>query len=378
MYCLKRNSNFGINKFKTYYVDKNIILFLFIFLIVIGKIIRYTIMKTVLVDAGIGYSWIELIANGDLYFNFVTIDNAIASENVIYIFSKLNIFGLQTYLEFEIAISVIFNIITFVFLLKMKKNIKFTNFIFICMSIIALNIFDFTLAKEPLQMIFFFICSIILLNSKLNAKNKIFLIVFVLSFSALILRIYYLIIVSFFLIIIFIYKFIISKTNINNTKKIIISLFLIFISYLTMLVACKYLSPSSYEALLYVRTRSSSATTDMLNITNSDNVLMLSIEYIIMAARMLFPIELITYGPKYWVYVIYQLFISFVIINKLLTTKKNYLSICLFVAFVLGSATFEPDFGSWVRHETVLMPVFLVAIDCIQVNSRAIARKIKC
>ena len=38
----------------------------------------------------------------------------------------------------------------------------------------------------------------------------------------------------------------------------------------------------------------------------------------------------------------------------------------IYYAFLLGSATFEPDFGSWIRHEAVLFPILLILMDAIK------------
>ena len=68
---------------------KNIVTFLFIFLVVAGKIVRYTIMKETLVDPGIGHSMITIINNQETTFgfNFSTSSNEAvnASDNAVHI-----------------------------------------------------------------------------------------------------------------------------------------------------------------------------------------------------------------------------------------------------------------------------------------------------
>lgn len=41
-------------------------------------------------------------------------------------------------------------------------------------------------------------------------------------------------------------------------------------------------------------------------------------------------------------------------------TSNRRIAVAIYLAFLLGSATFEPDFGSWVRHEAVLFPIYLI------------------
>jgi hypothetical protein len=59
----------------------------------------------------------------------------------------------------------------------------------------------------------------------------------------------------------------------------------------------------------------------------------------------------------------------------------------LFLAFVLMGAVFEPDFGSWIRHESVTIPLFLIVfglkdkktpMDAAAVNLRSDRKASKC
>ena len=45
-------------------------------------------------------------------------------------------------------------------------------------------------------------------------------------------------------------------------------------------------------------------------------------------------------------------------INKISVDRK--IAIFIYMAFLMGSAAFEPDFGSWIRHEAVLFPIFMI------------------
>ena len=102
-------------------IDFYIIIFLFPILILVGKIIRYTIMKSVLVDAGIGYTWINIIVS-NLQPKEI-LDLTIASEQngfAILFFKFINIFNLQTYIDFEVLITIIFNALLLVMFFKCK------------------------------------------------------------------------------------------------------------------------------------------------------------------------------------------------------------------------------------------------------------------
>ena len=43
-------------------------------------------------------------------------------------------------------------------------------------------------------------------------------------------------------------------------------------------------------------------------------------------------------------------------LNRL--NDQLFLSLVCFMAYIYGSFVFEPDFGSWVRHEAAAFPVF--------------------
>ena len=77
----------------------------------------------------------------------------------------------------------------------------------------------------------------------------------------------------------------------------------------------------------------------------------------------MFPFELIRGELYYYLFLIYQLFITFKIFKliskeiKGRNTKTQQAALCIYCGFLLGSALFEPDFGSWVRHESVTFPI---------------------
>ena len=131
-----------------------------------------------------------------------------------------------------------------------------------------------------------------------------------------------------------------------------------------MLNAIKVIDMESFNELIRVRTRLGEASTQMLNIFKSENLAIFSLDYLIMILRMLFPVELIPMGIKYWPYVFYQVLISCFLIKAIVNMKKQSkstnLALYLYIAFLLASGTFEPDFGSWVRHEAAIIPVLLV------------------
>ena len=352
---------------KSYNID--IIFGIFLILVAVGKIIRYTIMKNVLVNSGIGHHFIYPILYGTGGITLFDSDSMTgdAGGNAVVIFRAINFFKINNYESWELYISVIWNIILFGLLLGVKKILNLKQFVFIGLSIIVLNIFDFTLAKEPIQMLYFIaIYYVLCLNNK-SVKFKYILTIGIIAFSAISFRIYYFLIIMFMVLVQVLFNVFIIKREKVKIKDIIIMLLVIVGFYFLFLNIMKVIMPTEYNELIRVRTRSSTAASDMRNIFKSTNLLIFSFDYLIMLLRMMFPIELLRLGIKYVPYVLYQVIITYFVIKNIKSIKSNgkikNIALYLYIGFLFASATFEPDFGSWVRHEAVLFPILLILAD---------------
>ncbi len=352
---------------KSYNID--IIFGIFLILVAVGKIIRYTIMKNVLVNSGIGHHFIYPILYGTGGITLFDSDSMTgdAGGNAVVIFRAINFFKINNYESWELYISVIWNIILFGLLLGVKKILNLKQFVFIGLSIIVLNIFDFTLAKEPIQMLYFIaIYYVLCLNNK-SVKFKYILTIGIIAFSAISFRIYYFLIIMFMVLVQVLFNVFIIKKEKVKIKDIIIMLLVIVGFYFLFLNIMKVIMPTEYSELIRVRTRSSTAASDMRNIFKSTNLLIFSFDYLIMLLRMMFPIELLRLGIKYVPYVLYQVIITYFVIKNIKSIKSNgkikNIALYLYIGFLFASATFEPDFGSWVRHEAVLFPILLILAD---------------
>ena len=108
---------------------------------------------------------------------------------------------------------------------------------------------------------------------------------------------------------------------------------------------------------------------------------MFTLNYLLIVVRILFPIELISYGPKYILYVFYQLLVTYSLIKNLSSYKTNCqiknISVLIYVAFLFTSATFEPDFGSWIRHEVVVFPLLMIMNDITTLKNNDVEQEKK-
>ena len=353
----------------------NFIIILFPILIVIGKIIRWTILKSVLVDMSIGNGMIDRIlyeTGGLKSFVDTGISDAVGNASVF--FRWINIFNIETTVGFEIYISIILNFILLLLIFKCTKKLELWQFTFLFISVIVLNIWDFCLAKEPVQLIFFLIIYYIIVSKKLKIKTKYLLTILVLFTTVMYYRIYYILIIAFLMIIALLCDKWLIKQEKLNLKKVIILLAILAFFYYIMLNTIKLIDIGAYNELLRVRTRSGLANTQMLNIFKSGNLGIFTVDYFLMIFRMLFPVELIPMGVKYLPYVAYQIIISLLIIKNIIHIKEENpsqrLALYLYLAFLLSSATFEPDFGSWVRHEAAIFPILVIATKVVEISPR--------
>ena len=348
-------------------INTTLILVFLILIIIFAKIIRYTVMKQSLVDYTQGFGWLESMKSGKNNFIFnIMAGSSAATENSKFFFQIFRFLGLTTFYDYEILITIIWNLLLVGIIVKLKPKITIPEFIFLCMAIAVLNIWDFCLSKEPLQMLLFTIIFAIMTIKTKNDKFKFAISLFIIFLSCFIYRNYYIGIILFALANYILFEKIILKVKKIKIKHIILVMTVYGLLFSLILTLSKTLAPDIYQQLTYLNTNSTTAKTDISGIFNSTNLFLGSIDYILLIIRLLFPIELINFGVKYCLYIIYQLLISVFLIKSILKMKSNSktvnYAIFLFLGYLLVSALFEPDFGSWVRHEATTLPLLLIAI----------------
>jgi len=339
-----------------FFVKTTVIIMSMIFLIAGAKIVRYTIMKEVLVDMSIGHGMIGAI-NNDNFFREEdeeeTEEELNATQRSILIFKAINFFELTTYGEFEV----------------LRQKLDIIQAIFLVLSILVLNIFDFNLAKEPVQMLYFVLIYIVITSKYLKDNFKYLLCFGILYWASVTYRTYYILIALFMLGATWICKTFVLMKDKLKIFDIIMIIFVLGVGYMILLTVAKIAMPEEYAELVRVRTREGPARTEIKNwITNdASNLPLFTLDYLVMLLRMMIPFELVTFGPKFWPYVVYQVMITFYVVMALKNIKKNHpaknIALYVYLGFLCGSATFEPDFGSWVRHEAAIAPVLFILAD---------------
>lgn len=418
-------------------------------LILISKLIRWTILWNVLIGHSIGFRMVIDINKGTFDPFHSSIGNfdeggtsGIALSNAEALFSAINILGLNTYIQWEIFFTIVFNIIIYSLVYQFYQttpNINWKQNTLIYMSIAILNIFCLNMSKEPYQLIFFTLMGYGIIKTR-TYKNKSIWLGFVLILTILFARKYYVLVLFFFIVIhFFVNRFFVGLDLNDRRGKVLlfkrIGYTVIFLA-ITHFVLYQFIAgqdESAYEELISVndrsQTRKSVATSEIVPIFGSDNQFLVTMEFFLKIFRLSFPIELIPIGKFTYVFVIVfqglllnsiakafdaithisnkqeddvegddeeeedenKEAIVQVEYNSPLLSKKEKNSweygeeeeeedteeeeeiyeetqdrqetrkaaLYLYIAFLLCSACFEPDFGSWTRHLGVAFPIIL-------------------
>jgi hypothetical protein len=281
--------------------------------------------------------------------------------------NTVNIFGFSTLYHWSVFYAIIFNII-FYNIAKKYRISSFCDLFFFFGTCVLLNLYVFNLSKEIFQVCIFLIVYL-LLKSKQKLHSKVILSVIVLFFWGIIFRIYYC------LIAIYIFMAYILLQRFFSPKRLFFMIMLLIIGFLVSLFFIRLISPKNYEIMLMMRSKtnflreySPDAETIILDfIENDGNPLIYLLNVGVSIIRMMLPAELvfISLKMKYLIFISYQFTLTFYYLNaagNILrgnadSTQKA--SFCVFTGFLIGSGLFEPDFGSWIRHESAMLPVLL-------------------
>ena len=349
----------------------------FLLLIAIAKVIRYTIMYESLVLMGKGFKFIdemaihshEFVMNG---FNVVAQIESAAGQNTMALAELFNVFDLTTYYEWEFVITIVFNILLYKGIVSFYKTHSVNNveIIFIYLNIIILNIFSFCLSKELLQMIFWFII-MLSFKGQTSKKKCLIRVCFAIILTILFTRKYYGLVLGYFMLVYIWQDKFLTNGKTSNFKLIISSFGMLAIMAGVYYMMSSYLAieaEESYEELERVvstnRGARYGASSVIIPILGGGSIAVNTLEYFLKIVRLMFPFELLlNFKISYLITIFFQ-GMMFLVLFKTLKNRKNYnlelsVATAIYIAFWLTSAAFEPDFGSWIRHQSVVFPVIL-------------------
>lgn len=355
-------------------------------LIILAKIVRWTIMRPQLVDMSIGWGYVPKIQSwpfkGFDAADFWGASNSASfvGDNTISFFQLLDL-GFTSYQSWEVYLTIIYNILIFLCVKNFYERNPYAGRkenCFVYLNVAILNIFCLNLAKEPYQMAFFFLMAMAIAIPKDYNRKSIALIV-ALVLTILYSRKYFGLVLMYFLILNFVVDKLFGKnqqeqTEMSDSKKKMYGKLLLmavlfgvlhyfFMSYLMTGNA------DTYDEMMAANSRdSTAAASEITPLFPNSNPALLAVDYFLKILRLMIPIELLF---KLKVTYLFLLVYQGLLLTFLARTFRNRdkqqnptrtIAMYLYMAFLLCSAAFEPDFGSWVRHQGVAFPVILLLI----------------
>ena len=412
----------------------------FIPIIIAAKIVRWTVMYQKLVLMSIGNGMALRIYFGMYEFKLSGLSqtssaSSVAESNAGALFRSINYFHCVFIEEWEIFISIIYNIITLFIVRDFFKRTpqagRKENF-FVYLGVAILNIFCFCLSKEPYQMLFFIMMALAIINGKTYQQKSVFLVV-ALFLTVLLSRKYYGLVLLYYFFLQYIVRYFFDNINYqtqNGRKKllsnIIYTSIIIGVSYFFLLSYLSTSNESTYTEMMNANyrdlNRASVADSEIVPFFPKGNRLFATFDYVIKIFRLMLPVELLIKGRiKYLFFIAFQLLLLMFLGRAFINRKKNEVTsdeeeideepeeistirnnvlehemdsdfsseeeeeegnkeeeirfqkeedrrlsrtaaLYLYLAFLLCSAAFEPDFGSWIRHQGVALPIILLIL----------------
>lgn len=279
-------------------------------------------------------------------------------------FKMINIFNFTSINDWAIFLAVIFSIVLIIMLAKVKEFDTFQS-IFILASIGLLNIYIFNISKDIIQFAIFLLMYIVVVNKNINSIVKVILCLGIFIWESTFFRSYYIIMGILSVVLYFLFNRYKSKAEKISKGTVIKILVAVFLTVYVFLFLAQFVASKEYDKLITVRDANANevAVSQIENWVESDGTLNnYMINYLINGVRMMLPIELLTNGVFYIPFTVYQIFILFYLIKSIRGINKEsslilIMSISIFCAYLLGSFMFEPDFGSFVRHEAATFPI---------------------
>lgn len=282
-------------------------------------------------------------------------------------FESINVANLTTMLEWSICLGIVFTAVVVLMILQTDAP-DLLQSLFILASIGLLNIYIFTIGKDVIQFVFFLAVYCVLLLPIRNTVLKIGLSAVILYFESMFFREYYVLIAALLLVVYAILTFFCRRRRLTVVDLVLI-VAILFASIYAILSISSIIMPEEYSQVMTLRDSYSitmdgnaDSATFIENWISGDGLPIFMANYVINAFRMMVPLELALRGPYYWPFFVFQVFVTVYLLNLLrqinrLNESVLFLALCVFLGYALASFIFEPDFGSWTRHEAATFPV---------------------
>lgn len=290
-------------------------------------------------------------------------------EVAVNFFDKINIFNFSTLEEFAYALAFIFSL-ALIIMFSRLPNPTFIQTAYYLATIGLLNIYVFNISKDIIQFLIFFLMYLVVIAPRINSWIKLVLILGLFYWESTFFRSYYIIMGALFVAAYLLLRYIQAKKIKVNSKLAINFLLMMFTAFICFLLIAQVIMPEEYQAVIGVRESNlnEDAVSQIENWIQSDGTLIVFLaNYVINSIRMMIPIELLTKGLSYLPFVVFQIFTLYYLFQTIKSLNSStkaevILSLAIFIGYLMGSFIFEPDFGSFVRHEAATFPILHLLI----------------
>lgn len=310
-------------------------------------------------------------------------------ETAANLFRSINFLHFTSMFQWSWLLGLIMTVGVFFMLLRLPEpDMPQTIFWLACVGL--LNIYVFNIGKDVIQFMFFFAVYLILLIPIDNNLVKIILSAGVLCFESLVFRSYYVLIAAFVVSVYCILMFFRSRSTLSYVGKIVGMVISMYLLVCVAMVAAQVVMPSAYHDVMNVRSASldgrdttaagagASIINNWIGSNETTSLPMFLINYFFNAFRMMLPVELIFKGVQYLPFLVFQIAVTVYVVHLFgniseLDDEQNLLALSIYLGYFLASAIFEPDFGSWTRHEAATFPILHMLV--MSSNQRVAAWK---
>lgn len=237
------------------------------------------------------------------------------------------------------------------------------------------GIFIFQVSKDIIQCLIFTLAFAVAASRKMSVKAKITILCGIFIAEGALWRTYYFIMALF----VPIAYLIVSKAMAGGMSRgearkfAVVSIVLALAVMLAFAYVLHAVSPSGYDQIAYqhsedredfTATDAASGISSVIALNSGSSPAAFVANWAINVLRLLLPVELLAKSLRYLPFVVYQLAVTWCLVRTIPRMGGGghaALVVAVLFAFVVTSASFEPDFGSWIRHETAVLP-FLVEL----------------
>ena len=285
-------------------------------------------------------------------------------QSTVDFYKAINFFNWTTLTQWSIGLGIILTPIAMI-IISRTKEMEMRECFFSLMIVGLLNIYVFSITKETIQICFFFLLYLIIQLPLKNTLLKVIGCVLVFYWESTFYRSYYIIMAAMTIFMYLIFVWLKQREKIRR-KHIVIIVVMCFVAVFTFFYASQFVAHKDYVNALNARdgtteTNEGASTSIENPIKVNGNLGIFMYDYVINAVRMMVPIELAFKGIFYLPFVVFQFFILYYYFKAIKNIKSlddnMIVVVACYSAYFFGSVVFEPDFGSWVRHEAATFPI---------------------